>query len=86
MRVPGGGSWTRSRRGEKARGRRFMNNSPNTRRGTFGLKRVERGQPVPPGMRHGGVKAVRDEFNIIDRRGDKLRCVFLLDLGASGVA
>jgi hypothetical protein len=34
----------------------------------------------------GGIKIVRDEFNIIDRRGDKLRCVFLLDLGAPGVA
>lgn len=34
----------------------------------------------------GGIKVVRDEFNIIDRRGDKLRCVFLLDLGAPGVA
>ena len=33
-----------------------------------------------------GIKIVRDEFNIIDRRGDKLRCVFLLDLGAPGVA
>jgi len=29
---------------------------------------------------------VRDEFNIIDWRGDKLRCVFILDLGAPGVA
>ena len=34
----------------------------------------------------GGVKIVRDEFNIIDRRGDKLRCVFMLALGAPGVA
>jgi hypothetical protein len=34
----------------------------------------------------GGIKALRDQFNIIDRRGDKLRCVFLLDLGAPGVA
>jgi hypothetical protein len=34
----------------------------------------------------GGIKVLRDEFNIIDRRGDKLRCVFLLDLGAAGVA
>jgi len=34
----------------------------------------------------GGIKIVRDEFNIIDRRGDKLRCVFLLDLGAPGAA
>ncbi len=33
----------------------------------------------------GGIKVVRDEFNIIDRRGDKLRCVFMLDLGAPGV-
>ena len=37
-------------------------------------------------LRDGGIKVVRDEFNIIDRRGDKLRCVFLLDLGAPGVA
>jgi hypothetical protein len=31
-------------------------------------------------------RVLRDEFNIIHRRGDKLRCVFLLDLGAPGVA
>ena len=37
-------------------------------------------------LREGGLKVVRDEFNIIDRRGDKLRCVFMLDLGAPGVA
>lgn len=37
-------------------------------------------------LREGGLKVVRDEFNIIDRRGDKLRCVFLLDLGAPGAA
>ena len=37
-------------------------------------------------LRDGGIKVVRDEFNIIDRRGDKLRCVFMLDLGAPGVA
>ena len=37
-------------------------------------------------LRDGGIKVVSDEFNIIDRRGDKLRCVFLLDLGAPGVA
>jgi hypothetical protein len=37
-------------------------------------------------LRDGGIKVVRDEFNIIDRRGDKLRCVFMLDLGASGAA
>jgi hypothetical protein len=37
-------------------------------------------------LRDGGVKVVSDEFNIVDRRGDKLRCVFMLDLGAPGVA
>jgi hypothetical protein len=37
-------------------------------------------------LRDGGVKVVSGEFNIIDRRGDKLRCVFMLDLGAPGVA
>lgn len=37
-------------------------------------------------LRAGGLKIVRDEFNIIDRRGDKLRCVFMLDLGAPGSA
>ena len=37
-------------------------------------------------LTEGGIKVLRDEFNIIDRRGDKLRCVFLLDLGAPGVA
>lgn len=37
-------------------------------------------------LRDGGIKVVRDEFNIIDRRGDKLRCVFILDLGAPGTA
>lgn len=34
----------------------------------------------------GGIKVVRNEFTIIDRRGDKLRCVFVLDLGAPGIA
>jgi len=33
----------------------------------------------------GGIKVLRDEFDIIDRRGDKLRCVLVLDLGAPGV-
>jgi len=37
-------------------------------------------------LRDGGIKVVSDEFNIIDRRGDKLRCVFMLDLGAPGIA
>lgn len=37
-------------------------------------------------LRDAGIKVVNDEFNIIDRRGDKLRCVFLLDLGAPGGA
>ncbi len=37
-------------------------------------------------LRDGNLKVVSDEFNIIDRRGDKLRCVFMLDLGAPGVA
>jgi hypothetical protein len=37
-------------------------------------------------LRDGGIKIVRDEFNIIDRRGDKLRCVFLLDLGVPTAA
>lgn len=34
----------------------------------------------------GGIKIGRKRFDIIDRRGDKLRCVFVLDLGAPGVA
>ena len=33
-----------------------------------------------------GINVLRDEFNIIDRLGNKLHCVFLLDLGAPGVA
>jgi hypothetical protein len=33
----------------------------------------------------GGIKIVRNDFDIIDRRGDKLRCYFVLDLGAPGV-
>lgn len=37
-------------------------------------------------LQKGGIKIVHDEFNIIDRRGDKHNCVFLLDLGAPGVA
>jgi len=36
-------------------------------------------------LKDGGINIARDEFNIIDRRGDKLRCVFLLDLGVPGV-
>jgi hypothetical protein len=32
----------------------------------------------------GGVKIQRDQFNIADRRGDKIRCVFMLDLGVPG--
>ncbi len=34
----------------------------------------------------GGIKIGRKQFDIIDRRGDKLRCVFVLDLGAAGIA
>jgi hypothetical protein len=34
----------------------------------------------------GGIEIVRNQFDIISRRGDKLRCVFVLDLGAPGVA
>jgi len=32
----------------------------------------------------GGSKIERNAFHIIDRRGDKLRCVFVLNLGAPG--
>lgn len=35
-------------------------------------------------LRDGGIKIVRDEFNIIDWRGDKLEVVFMLDLGSPG--
>ena len=35
-------------------------------------------------LRDAGIRVVRDEFNIIHRRGDKLRCVFMLDLGSPG--
>jgi hypothetical protein len=34
----------------------------------------------------GGIKIERDAFYIIDRRGDKFRCVFVLELAAPGVA
>jgi hypothetical protein len=51
--------------------------SPDTKTAIRQLRKV---------LRDGGIKVVRDEFNIIDRRGDRLRCVFLLDLGAPGVA
>ena len=51
--------------------------SPDTKTAIRQLRRV---------LRDGGIKVVRDEFNITDRRGDKLRCVFMLDLGAPGVA
>ena len=50
--------------------------SPDKRTAIRQLRRV---------LRDGGIKVVRDQFNIIDRRGDKLRCVFILDLGAPGV-
>lgn len=33
----------------------------------------------------GGLKVVDNQVNIVDRRGDKLRIAFLLDLGASGI-
>ena len=36
-------------------------------------------------LRRGGIKIPRDSFTILDRRHDKLRCVFLLELGAPGV-
>ena len=36
-------------------------------------------------LNQGGIKVLRDQFNIIDWRGDKLRCVFILDLGLPGV-
>jgi hypothetical protein len=32
-----------------------------------------------------GIKIKRDEFTITDRRGDKIRCAFMLELGAPGV-
>jgi hypothetical protein len=51
--------------------------SPDTKTAIKQLRRVQA---------DGGIKVMRDEFNIVDRRGDKLRCVFLLDLGAPGVA
>ena len=35
-------------------------------------------------LRDGGLKVANGEFNIIDRRGDKLRVVFMLDIGSSG--
>jgi hypothetical protein len=34
----------------------------------------------------GGIKIVRNRFDIFGRCGDKRRCVFVLDLGAPGVA
>lgn len=37
-------------------------------------------------LRDGGIDIVRDEFNIVDRRGDKLRVVFMLAQGTPGVA
>ncbi|HEX5220273.1 MAG TPA: hypothetical protein VFZ59_11950 [Verrucomicrobiae bacterium] len=37
-------------------------------------------------LRDGGIKVVCDEFNIVDRRGDKLHCVFMLAVGAPSVA
>jgi len=37
-------------------------------------------------LRDGGIKVVSDEFNIIDRRKDKLHCVFMLDVGAPSIA
>jgi hypothetical protein len=51
--------------------------SPDTKTAIKQLRKV---------LAEGGIKVLRDEFNIIDRRGDKLRCVFLLDLGAPGIA
>jgi hypothetical protein len=33
----------------------------------------------------GGIKVVRNKFTIIYRGGDKLRCIFVLDLGSPGV-
>ena len=33
----------------------------------------------------GSLKVAHDEFSIIDRRGDKLRVVFMLDLGGGGI-
>jgi len=35
-------------------------------------------------FRNGGLGIAPDECNIIDRRGSKFRCVFILDLGAPG--
>ena len=37
-------------------------------------------------LKDGGIKIARDQFCIFDRRGDKLKCAFLLDLGVPGVA
>ena len=50
-------------------------------------RRIEQEEAHPVWLlRDGGIKIVRDEFNIINRCGDRLRCVFLLDLGALGAA
>jgi hypothetical protein len=50
--------------------------SPDTKTAIKQLRKV---------LKDGGIKIARGEFNIIDRRGDKLRCAFLLDLGLPGV-
>ncbi len=36
-------------------------------------------------LRKGGIKILPNELSVIDRRGDKLRCAFVLELGAPGV-
>jgi len=36
-------------------------------------------------LNKGGIRLKRDEFNIIDWRKDKLRCVFMFNYGAPGV-
>lgn len=33
----------------------------------------------------GGIKVLPNELSVIDRRGDKLRCAFVLEMGVPGV-
>ena len=57
--------------------RTTFNLDPDTKTATKQIRKI---------LKDGGIKIARDELNIIDRRGDKLKCAFLLDLGVPGVA
>jgi len=57
--------------------RTTFNLDPDTKTATKQIRKI---------LKDGGIKIARDQFCIFDRRGDELKCAFLLDQGVPGVA